>query len=242
MAAPGPGEYFSVGSHVSCLTCLGQRLQGEVVAFDYQSKMLTLKCASSSGKPNLSDVVLINLAYVSEVDIINDRTETPPPLASLNVSKLANRARTEKEDKLSQAYAISAGVSVDGQQLFQTIHKTIKDCKWQEKNIIVMDDVVISPPYQVENCKGKEGSALSHVRKIIYQDFGHKFVPTDCLLRNILEMWKARSPCSDHKHSKHRRTPLYHLEPVVGLGEDNNGHLFPFPEEASIPHPPCLQQ
>lgn len=44
---------------------------------------------------------------------------------------------------------------------------SIKDCKWQEKNIIVMDDVIISPPYQVENCKGKEGSALSHVRKIV---------------------------------------------------------------------------
>ena len=44
---------------------------------------------------------------------------------------------------------------------------SIKDCKWQEKNIIVMDDVVISPPYQIENCKGKEGSALSHVRKIV---------------------------------------------------------------------------
>ncbi|XP_027144870.1 protein LSM12 homolog A isoform X1 [Larimichthys crocea] len=129
------------------------------------------ECASSSGKPNLNDVILINLAYVSDVDIINDRTETPPPLASLNVSKLANRARTEKEDKLSQAYAISAGVSVEGQQLFQTIHKTIKDCKWQEKNIIVMDDVVISPPYQVENCKGKEGSALSHVRKIVEKHF-----------------------------------------------------------------------
>lgn len=42
MAAPGPGEYFNVGSRVSCLTCLGQRLQGEVVAFDYPSKMLTL--------------------------------------------------------------------------------------------------------------------------------------------------------------------------------------------------------
>ncbi|KAF3853859.1 hypothetical protein F7725_014547 [Dissostichus mawsoni] len=113
------------------------------------------QCASSSGKPNLNDVILINLAYVSDVDIINDRTETPPPLASLNVSK-----HGQKKDKLSQAYAISAGVSVEGQQLFQTIHKTIKDCKWQEKNIIVMDDVVISPPYQVENCKGKEGSAL----------------------------------------------------------------------------------
>ncbi|EPY88887.1 protein LSM12 isoform 1-like protein [Camelus ferus] len=79
---------------------------------------------------------------------------------------LASKARTEKEEKLSQAYAISAGVSLEGQQLFQTIHKTIKDCKWQEKNIVVMEEVVITPPYQVENCKGKEGSALSHVRKI----------------------------------------------------------------------------
>lgn len=47
------------------------------------------ECASSSGKPNLNDVILINLAYVSDVDIINDRTETPPPLASLNVSKVS---------------------------------------------------------------------------------------------------------------------------------------------------------
>uniref|UniRef100_A0A6Q2XFI6 Uncharacterized protein n=1 Tax=Esox lucius TaxID=8010 RepID=A0A6Q2XFI6_ESOLU len=163
MAAPGPGEYFSVGSHVSCLTCLGQRLQGEVVAFDYQSKMLTLKCAPSSGKPNLNDVILINLAYVSEVDIIRDRTETPPPLASLNVSKLANRARSEKEDKLSQAYAISAGVSLE--EYYWKTSMTLNT------NIIVMDDVVITPPYQADNCKGKEGSALSHVRKIVEKHF-----------------------------------------------------------------------
>uniref|UniRef100_A0A8C0VPG4 LSM12 homolog n=1 Tax=Cyanistes caeruleus TaxID=156563 RepID=A0A8C0VPG4_CYACU len=129
------------------------------------------ECPSSSGKPNHADILLVNLQYVSEVEIINDRTETPPPLASLNVSKLANKARTEKEEKMSQAYAISAGVSLEGQQLFQTIHKTIKDCKWQEKNIVVMEEVVIAPPYQVENCKGKEGSALSHVRKIVEKHF-----------------------------------------------------------------------
>ncbi|XP_078501356.1 protein LSM12 [Lissotriton helveticus] len=169
MAAPG--EYFSVGSQVSCRTCQEQRLQGEVVAFDYQSKMLALKCPSSSGKPNHADILLLNLQYVSDVQVITDRTETPPPLASLNIAKLANRAKMEKEEKLSQAYAISAGVSVDGQQLFQTIHKTIKDCKWQEKNIVVLEEVIISPPYQVDNCKGKEGSLLSHVRKIVDKHF-----------------------------------------------------------------------
>lgn len=50
---------------------------------------------------------------------------------------------------------------------------SIKDCKWQEKNIVVMEEVVIAPPYQVENCKGKEGSALSHVRKIVSVSWGH---------------------------------------------------------------------
>lgn len=57
MAAPGPGEYFSIGSHVACLTCLGQRLQGEVVAFDYQTKMLTL-----------SILYLLKNIYISKIN------------------------------------------------------------------------------------------------------------------------------------------------------------------------------
>ncbi|KAM4597945.1 protein LSM12 homolog B [Polymixia lowei] len=171
MAAPRPGQRLSVGSHVSCLTCLGQQLQGEVAAFDQQSKMLTLMCPPSSGKSNLSDVILVNLAFVSDVHIITDRAHTPPPLASLNITKLANRVQMEKKQKLSQAHAVSAGVSREGQELFYTIHKTIKECKWEEQNIVVMDDVIIAPPYQVDNCRGEEGSALSHVRKIVEKHF-----------------------------------------------------------------------
>lgn len=46
------------------------------------------ECPSSSGKSHLNDVILVNLAYVSKVDTINERSETPPPLASLNFSKV----------------------------------------------------------------------------------------------------------------------------------------------------------
>lgn len=49
MAAPG--EYFSVGSQVSCRTCQETRLQGEVVAFDYQSKMLALSILTVTEGP-----------------------------------------------------------------------------------------------------------------------------------------------------------------------------------------------
>lgn len=83
--------------------------------------------------------------------------------------------------------------------------RSIKDCKWQEKNIVVMEEVVIAPPYQVENCKGKEGSALGHVRKIVStaKQGGAVGVTPPPLLsraeplpthrsRNTLEMWKAK--------------------------------------------------
>lgn len=76
---PGPGGRCTGSVLVLCFSV------GSAVFLDQCSPA---ECASSSGKPNLNDVVLINLAYVSDVDIINDRAETPPPLASLNVSKV----------------------------------------------------------------------------------------------------------------------------------------------------------
>jgi hypothetical protein len=35
-------EYFDVGMVVSCVTCHDQPIQGEVMAFDYPSKMLVI--------------------------------------------------------------------------------------------------------------------------------------------------------------------------------------------------------
>ncbi|XP_032812932.1 protein LSM12 isoform X2 [Petromyzon marinus] len=96
MAAPN--DYFSVGSQVACVTCLGQKIHGEVLAFDYHSKMLTLKCPSSSGKVGVCDVLLLNLALVSEVDILAESSEPPPVLTSLNTNKIwwqANRLSGE---------------------------------------------------------------------------------------------------------------------------------------------------
>lgn len=75
MAAPAAGEYFSVGSSVSCLTCLGQRLQGEVIAFDYHSKMLTLSIL------RVSLFKTVQTGWVSRGPELgySNRTPSPPP-------------------------------------------------------------------------------------------------------------------------------------------------------------------
>lgn len=112
----------------------------------------------SSGKSNHTDILLINLQYISEVEIINYWREIPSPLAVLNVGRLASKAQIEKEEKLSQAYAISAGVFPEGQQLFETAHKTFKDYKWQGKKHHSHGRSCYIPPISSgkRNHKGKE--------------------------------------------------------------------------------------
>lgn len=86
----------------------------------------------------------------------------------LNHGKTVKRYMTNHTSCTRQATNTSSSADKVFTFLFSfCFFPSIKECKWQEKNIIVMDEVIISPPYQVENCKGKEGSALSHVRKIV---------------------------------------------------------------------------
>lgn len=51
MADSQQQEYFPVGATVQCVTCLGEKVEGEVVAFDHASKLLALSMCESSYSP-----------------------------------------------------------------------------------------------------------------------------------------------------------------------------------------------
>jgi len=164
-----PTEYFQVGSVVSCTTCFDQRLQGEVMAFDRQTKMLSIKNPSSA-KPGTYDINLINMNMVKAVKVVKEATESPPPLANLNYAKLMTRASMALNEKHRAVMAVGVGVSPQAQRLFNTISKTIDEIKWggkDGKEISIMSQVTISPPYLSADVRGKEGQALNHVRKIV---------------------------------------------------------------------------
>merc|ERR1719273_2872467 len=52
----GSQEYFTVGSLVTCTTCLDTQVEGEVLAFDQHTKMLIIKSQSSSNRTTLNNV------------------------------------------------------------------------------------------------------------------------------------------------------------------------------------------
>lgn len=164
---------FTVGTIVSCKTCFNQEFEGEVLAFDYQTKMLVIKSPSTGGKANLNDVHMINLDYCQNITVKKEGNPTsngPQVLPPLNLDKLSSRFSQHVKDRKSFVAGLAAGVTSDGIKLYAAIKKTICEVNFQGKNIIVMNQVSISPPYRPDNCKlvGKaDENALNHVRKIV---------------------------------------------------------------------------
>ncbi|XP_067012667.2 protein LSM12 homolog A [Anabrus simplex] len=164
----GVNECFSIGSVVVCKTCYNKEIEGEVLAFDPQTKMLILKCPASNGRPTLNDVHIVNLALVSDVQVKCEVNTVPEAPQSLNLQRLNTRVRNQVEEKRRLVTSLAAGVSPEGQKLFLAISRTITEVSWQGPNIVVFDQVTITPPYKLDNIRGNtESKAFTHIRKVV---------------------------------------------------------------------------
>ncbi|XP_050441736.1 protein LSM12 homolog A [Adelges cooleyi] len=166
----GVNECFSIGSVVMCTNCFDEEIEGEVLGFEPNTKMLILKCPSTTNNPMLNDINIVNLAFAKDVQVKKESNFNPPPLPSLNLNRLNNRVKTQIQDKKRQISAMSANVSPEAQKLYLTITKTIPEVSWQGQNIVVYDHVIISPPYKPENVKGtgnQEDKAIVYIKNIV---------------------------------------------------------------------------
>jgi len=180
-ALPLAEETFRVGSLISCQLCTNQIIEGEVVAWDQSSKVLILKSESKT-KSTRNNVQIINLDFVSQVQMKKENPNTPAPTSSLNVQRLQDRAEQKIKEKKHLVVALKQGVTPLGQSLYFAIKKTIEDVSWRNQDILVMDKVLVTKPYTADcvkafNEKAPEKKAIDHVRKIVekhMQDTSHR--------------------------------------------------------------------
>ncbi|KAG2182319.1 hypothetical protein INT43_007249 [Umbelopsis isabellina] len=67
-----------------------------------------------------------------------------------------------------QAARTGVGVTKEAQAIFDALSKTLP-CRWAKDTIVVMDEIIITPPYNEENCKANASSAapLARVKKVL---------------------------------------------------------------------------
>lgn len=81
-------EWYDIGTHISCKTCLGKEVSGILVSYDIDQKLMFLKrtngkssnnsiCSPSSSSfssnsHNAKPYVLLNLRFISEITEVED--------------------------------------------------------------------------------------------------------------------------------------------------------------------------
>ncbi|KAK3814991.1 MAG: anticodon-binding domain-containing protein [Benniella sp.] len=91
-----------------------------------------------------------------------------PTVGYVHLEKIQQREQQVVREAQVAAARIGVGVSTTGQDIFDALSKTLP-CRWAKDSIVVMDEVIISPPYEPENCKANPSSAmiLARVKKVL---------------------------------------------------------------------------
>ncbi|EDW57405.1 LSM12 homolog A [Drosophila novamexicana] len=174
-------DCFSIGSTVLCTTCFKEEVEGEVLAFDHNTKMLILKCHSkTSGE--LSDVYVMNLSLCSNVQVTkecNGNFIDDPQ--KLNLEQVKMRLRKTVERRQDYLKSKNADVSPEAQELYRAIAKQLgyNEVSWQGANIQILNEVTVSPPYRVDNVvsSSDNDTACKYIKRIITQFFNTRPSP-----------------------------------------------------------------
>ena len=81
---------FNPGNVITCTTCFDQKLEGEVVAFDYDRRIMVLKSPSLTNQANHHDVHLLNLKYVGDIVLKDDKTQKDNTVTPINIAKVSS--------------------------------------------------------------------------------------------------------------------------------------------------------
>ncbi|OMH85781.1 Protein LSM12-like protein [Zancudomyces culisetae] len=91
-----------------------------------------------------------------------------PQLKKLPIDKLglANKKALAEADIQNQK--VGVGVSKYAQDIFDSLSKTMP-CRWVGEKIVVLDEVLIEPPYDVDNCLAlsNSSSSLSRIQIVV---------------------------------------------------------------------------
>jgi hypothetical protein len=77
-----------------------------------------------ANKPGYFDFSIINVAWCSNLEVIEEPTESPEPLSNLNIKKLERRQKINIDNKLKEINSIGTDVPPIAQHIYFSIYKT----------------------------------------------------------------------------------------------------------------------
>uniref|UniRef100_A0A7S3VM10 AD domain-containing protein n=1 Tax=Dunaliella tertiolecta TaxID=3047 RepID=A0A7S3VM10_DUNTE len=149
-----------IGNVVSLETSSGEVVQrAQVFGYDEQHSMLILK--EPGAHHGVNNVRILNSKNIARM-LSDEPPSQPydPHLPAINLEKCKLREKKALEQAAQQAKRVNSGVTTEAQCIFEALNKTLP-CEWQDKTIVVLDEVEVHEPYVPEACSVRDGGKRS---------------------------------------------------------------------------------
>ncbi|CEP07367.1 hypothetical protein [Parasitella parasitica] len=172
-----------VGRAIKIKTASNEEIEGLVYTYDRISNCIaidsspqtspttTTAAAAAAAGCNMS-FRIIKISHIKEIISLGDLSSSDNkkdylPVNRVQVDRLKSRESEALKGFQSQVSKIGVGVTKEGQDIFNALSKTLP-CRWSKETIVVMDEILITPPYGVDDCKASASSAasLTRVKKV----------------------------------------------------------------------------
>ncbi|RLN10746.1 hypothetical protein BBJ28_00008897 [Nothophytophthora sp. Chile5] len=160
----------AVGAKVRVVTSAQENFEGVIFTVDPVANFLILEERVGSK----SKTRIFQMEALQKIEVLEAAPEgvelALPAVSEEELQRVEQRNKGIAERALA---SIGQGVSSEAQATFDALNKTyvhvwvLMPCEWEGANIRVMDDVVIKPPYQPQNCVSANTQVLSRVKKVV---------------------------------------------------------------------------
>ncbi|CAH8517348.1 unnamed protein product [Heterobilharzia americana] len=149
--------------------CSDTFIEGDVLCVDIPKKLIVLQKASSVGRPDTCDVLILRAEYLRDLKSITKGT--PPACPELSINKIIERIKVNERIQQEKLKFYSHDVPLEARELAEYL-ETFFTVVWAKPNIIVMDHTLISPPYKENSvsCNSETQQAKSqteYVQKMV---------------------------------------------------------------------------
>lgn len=166
--AAAMGEGFRCGVQISLLTSLGEKLDGEIVEYDSTTNCVVLQDIGGRGPKR--NVRFLRTEFIDSFQVVGEADPPsllPFPHFDLNVLRAKEEAAIRRAEAEVERFGVD--VTEEAQHIFDALSKTMP-VHWEQRTIVVMNEVKVTSPYLPENVIGGQATANERVRIVLRKE------------------------------------------------------------------------
>jgi len=159
-------------SSIKVTTILDDTITGQLYSYDPLTSTITLLTTANTHY-GPQDIRILKISFLKDVSVLAPAlnpakgfSATEPKIGRVNLGAIVAKENEAMREEQRRMMRVGKGVTKEGQDIFDALSRTMP-CRWHEKQIVVLDSVLISEPYALADVKGNDQNAVKRVKTVL---------------------------------------------------------------------------